>query len=71
MRTERRFSSSGLPEVLPIYQLRLTILGVVGLAQGLAIAVHIPFYTVPYEYVTDVTYVNVVRTAGIVRMLFL
>jgi hypothetical protein len=37
----------------------------------MVIAVHTPFYTVPREYVADVTYVNVVRMAGIVRILFL
>jgi hypothetical protein len=42
MRTERCFSSSGLLEMLPIYQLRLSILGVYGSAQGMAIAVHTP-----------------------------
>jgi hypothetical protein len=42
MRTERCFSSSGLLEMLPIYQLRLNILGVYGSAQGMAIAVHTP-----------------------------
>jgi hypothetical protein len=44
MRTERCFSSSGLLEMLPIYQLRLVILGVYGLAQGMAIAVHTPAF---------------------------
>jgi hypothetical protein len=44
MRTERCFSSSGLLEMLPIYQLRLIILGVYGLAQGMAIAVHTPAF---------------------------
>jgi hypothetical protein len=42
MRTERYFSSSGLLEMLPIYQLRLVILGVYGSVQGMAIAVHTP-----------------------------
>jgi hypothetical protein len=42
MRTERCFSSSGLLEMLPIYQFRLVILGVYGLAQGMTIAVHTP-----------------------------
>jgi hypothetical protein len=44
MRTERCFSSRGLLEVLPIYQLRLVILGVYGSAQGMAIAVHTPAF---------------------------
>jgi hypothetical protein len=42
MRIERCFSSSGLLEMLPIYQLRLIILGVYGSAQGMAIAVYTP-----------------------------
>jgi hypothetical protein len=45
MRAERCFSSSGLLEMLPIYQLRLIILGVDGSAQGMAIAVHTPAYS--------------------------
>jgi hypothetical protein len=44
MRTERCFSSSGLLEMLPIYQLRLIILEVYGSAQGMAIAVHTPAF---------------------------
>jgi hypothetical protein len=44
MRTERCFSSSGLLEMLPIYQLRLVILGVSGSAKGVAIAVHTPAF---------------------------
>jgi hypothetical protein len=44
MRIERCFSSSGLLEMLLIYQLRLIILGVYGLAQGMAIAVHTPAF---------------------------
>jgi hypothetical protein len=40
MRTERCFSSNGLLEMLPIYQLKLIILGVYGSAQGMAIAVY-------------------------------
>jgi hypothetical protein len=72
MRTESYFSSSGLLEMLPIYQLRLSILGVYGSAQGMAIAVHNPaFLQYPREYVVLTTYVNVVRTAVMVRMLFL
>jgi hypothetical protein len=72
MRTERCFSSSGLLEMLPIYQLRLVILGVYGSAQGMAIAVHTPvFLRHPREYVVSITYVNNVCTAVIVQMLFL
>jgi hypothetical protein len=72
MRTERCFSSSGLLEMLPIYQLRLIILGVYGSAQGMAIAVHtLAFCGTPREYVVSITYVNVVSTAVIVQMLFL
>jgi hypothetical protein len=44
MRTERCFSSSGLLEMLPIYQLWLIILGVYGSVQGVAIAVHTPVF---------------------------
>jgi hypothetical protein len=44
MRTKCYFSSSGLLEMLPIYQLRLIILGVYGSAQGMAIAVHTPAF---------------------------
>jgi hypothetical protein len=40
MRTERCFSSSGLLEMLPVYQLLFIILGVHGSAQGMVIAVH-------------------------------
>jgi hypothetical protein len=58
--------------MLPIYQLRLIILGVYGSAQGMAIAVHTPaFCDTPREYVVLITYVNVVCTAVIVQMLFL
>jgi hypothetical protein len=72
MRTERYFSSSGLLEMLPIYQLRLIILGVYGSAQGMAIAVHTPACRgTPVKYVVSMTYVNVVCTAVMVRMLFL
>jgi hypothetical protein len=72
MRTERCFSSSGLLEMLPIYQLRLVILGVDGSAQGMAIALHTPaFLWYPREYVVLITYVNVVCTAIMVQMLFL
>jgi hypothetical protein len=58
--------------MLPIYQLRLNILGVYGSAQGIAIAVHTPvFKRYPREYVADVTYANIIRTAEIIRILFL
>jgi hypothetical protein len=58
--------------MLPIYQLRLIILGVDGSAQDMAIAVHTPaFCGTPREYVVSITYVNVVCTAVIVQMLFL
>jgi hypothetical protein len=70
MRTERCFSSSGLLEMLPIYQLRLVILGVDGSAQGMAIAVHTPAFC-GTPYVVLITYVNVVCTAVMIQMLFL
>jgi hypothetical protein len=58
--------------MLPIYQLRLNILGVDGSAQGMAIAVHAPAFSgIPREYVVSMMYVNVVCTAVIVQMLFL
>jgi hypothetical protein len=44
MRTERCFSSSGLLEMLPMYQLWLTTLEVDGSAQGMVIAVHTPAF---------------------------
>jgi hypothetical protein len=37
----------------------------------MVIAVHTPFYTIPRKYVADVMYVNVIRTAEFVRILFL
>jgi hypothetical protein len=69
MRTECCFSSSGLLEILLIYQLRLVILGVNGSAQGMAIAVRTPHFAVPCEYIVSITYVNVVCRAEIVQML--
>jgi hypothetical protein len=57
--------------MLPIYQLRLIILGVYGSAQGMAIAVHTPTFAVSGEYVVLTTYINVVCMAVIVQMLFL
>jgi hypothetical protein len=58
--------------MLPIYQLKLIILGVYGSAQGMAIAVHTPaFCGTPREYVVSTAYVNVVYTVVIVQMLFL
>jgi hypothetical protein len=58
--------------MLPIYQLRLNILGVYGSAQGMAIAVHTSvFLRYPREYVVSITYVNIICTAVIVQMLFL
>jgi hypothetical protein len=71
MQTECCFSSSGLLEMLPIYQFRLNILGVYGSEKGMAIAVHTPVLNSTREYVADLTYANVVRTAEIVRILFL
>jgi hypothetical protein len=58
--------------MLPIYQLRLSILGVYGSAQGMAIAVHTPaFLRYHRKYVVSITYANVVYTAVMVQMLFL
>jgi hypothetical protein len=58
--------------MLPMYQPRLTTLGVYGSAQGMAIADHTPALCgIPREYVISITYVNVVCTAVIVQMLFL
>jgi hypothetical protein len=58
--------------MLPIYQLRLNILGVYGSAQGMAIAVHTAaFCGIPREYVVSMTYVNDVCMAVNVQMLFL
>jgi hypothetical protein len=58
--------------MLPIYQLRLIILGIYGSAQGMAIAVHTPrILRYPREYVVSITYVNVVCTAVMVQILFL
>jgi hypothetical protein len=57
--------------MLPIYQFRLNILGVYGSEKGMAIAVHTPVLNSTREYVADLTYANVVRTAEIVRILFL
>jgi hypothetical protein len=58
--------------MLPIYQLRLILLGVYGSAQGMVIAVHTPtFLQYPCEYVVMITYVNIVCTAVIVHILFL
>jgi hypothetical protein len=72
MRTERCFSSIGLLEMLPIYQLRLIILGVYGSAQDMAIAVHTPaFYGGNGTDAVSITNANVVYTAVMVQMLFL
>jgi hypothetical protein len=72
MRTEHCFLSSGLLEMLPIYQLRLIILGVYGSAQGMAIAVHTPaFLRYPREYVVSIMYVNIICSVVIVQILFL
>jgi hypothetical protein len=58
--------------MLPIYQLRLNILGVYGSAQGMAIAVHISrILRYPREYIVSITYANVVCTAVMVQMMFL
>jgi hypothetical protein len=70
MRTERCFSSSGLLEMLPMYQLRLTTLGVHGQVQGMNSNTPV-FCGTHREYVVSTMYVNVVCMAVIVQMLFL
>jgi hypothetical protein len=67
-------SSSGLLEMLLIYQLFIDYIGSKGLAQGMAVAIHTPVSLsedTPREYAISVAYANNVRTAGIVRMPFL
>jgi hypothetical protein len=58
--------------MLPIYQLRLIILGVYGFGAGYGDRCSYPrILRYPREYVVSMTYVNVVYTAVIVQMLFL
>jgi hypothetical protein len=72
MRTEHCFSSSGLLEMLPIYQQLVDHIGSIWLGTGYGDRCSYPhFIWYPREYVADVTYVNVIRTAEIVRILFL
>jgi hypothetical protein len=72
MRTERWFSSSGLFEMLPIYQRFVDHIGSIWFSTGYGDRCSYPrFKRYPGEYVADVTYVNVVRMAEIVRILFL
>jgi hypothetical protein len=72
MRTERCFSSSGLLEMLPIYQRLVDRIGSIWFGTGYGDRCSYPhFIRYPREYVADVTYANVVRTAEIVQILFL
>jgi hypothetical protein len=72
MRTERCFSSSGLLEMLPIYQRLVDYIGSIWFSTGYGDRCSYPrLIWYPHEYVADVTYANVVRTVEIVRILFL
>jgi hypothetical protein len=72
MGTERCFSSSGLLEILLIYQQLVDHIGSIWLGTGYGDRCSYPrFIRYPREYVVDITYVNVVRTVEIVRILFL
>jgi hypothetical protein len=72
MQTEHCFSSSGLLEILPIYQRLVDHIGSIWFSTGYGDRYSYPsFYTVPHEYDANVTYANVIRTAEIVRILFL
>jgi hypothetical protein len=72
MRTERCFSSSGLFEMLSIYQRLVDHIGSVWFGTGYGDRCSYPYFLrYPHAYVADVTYANVVLTAEIVRMLFL
>jgi hypothetical protein len=72
MRTERCFSSSGLLEVLPIYQRLVDHIGIIWFGTGYGDRCSYPrFIRYPCEYVADVMYANVVRTVEIVWILFL
>jgi hypothetical protein len=72
MRTERYFSSSGLLEMLLIYQRLVDHIGSLWFSTGYGDRCSYPrFKRYPREYVADVMYANAVRTAEIVRILFL
>jgi hypothetical protein len=72
MRTERYYSSTGLLEILPIYQQLVDHIGSIWLGTGYGDRYSYPrFIRYPREYVADVMYVNVIRTVEIVRILFL
>jgi hypothetical protein len=72
MRTERCFSSSGLLEMLPIYQRLVDHIGSIWFGTGYGDRCSYPRYIrYPREYVTTVMYVNIVCTVQIVRILFL
>jgi hypothetical protein len=72
MRTERYFSTSGLLEMLPIYQQLVDHIGSIWFGTEYGDRCSYPrFIWYPHEYVTDVTYANIVCTAEIVRILFL
>jgi hypothetical protein len=71
MRTERCFSSSGLLEMLPIYQRLVDYIRSIWFDTGYGDRCsYSHFIRYPREYVADVTYVNTVRTAETVRILF-
>jgi len=72
MRTERYSSSSGLLEVLPIYQLLVDYIGSIWSGTGYGDRCAYPHLTrYSCEYVAKVTYANIVRTTEIVRILLL
>jgi hypothetical protein len=72
MRTECCFSSSGLLEMLPIYQRVVDHIGSIWFGTEYGDRCSYPrFKRYPHEYIADVTYANVVRTAEIVWILFL
>jgi hypothetical protein len=72
MRTECCFSSSGLLDMLPIYQRLVDYIGSIWFGTGYGDRCSYPhFKWYAREYVADVTYANVVRTVEIVRILFL
>jgi hypothetical protein len=72
MRTERCFLSSGLLEMLPIYQQLVDHIGSIWLSTGYGDRCSYPrFIWYPCEYVAEVMYVNIVRMMEIVRVLFL
>jgi hypothetical protein len=72
MRTERCLSSSGLLEMLPIYQRFVDHTGIIWFGTGYGDRCSYPrFKRYPREFVADVTYANIVRMVEIVWILFL